>query len=314
MRILITGATGFVGRHLSELALSKKGARVYGLARARSARRLVKGVRAVKADLLDASSVISVFKKTRPDRVYHLAGQASAAAAWKKPAEAFALNIGGTRNLLEAARRTGSRARILVAGSADEYAAWAAPGRKLDEKKPLGPLSPYGLSKLAQGLLALQYHSRHGLHVVRTRSFNHFGPGQNEKFVVPGFARQVALIEAGRQKPRLEVGNLAAVRDFTDVRDVARALWLALEKGASGEVYNVAGGKGRTIRDVLRFYLKASSVRIKVCVDRRRLRPSEVPFLVGDARKLKRRTFWRPRIRFERTLRDVLEEWRRIHG
>ncbi len=311
MRLLITGAGGFVGRHLSVLALSKKKAQVYGLVRSQAASKLVAGVKPVRGDLLSASSMASVLKKVKPERIYHLAGQASVALSWKEPASTLRVNLGGTRSLLEAVRKTGSRARILVVCSADEYGASARSGRKLTEEAPLVPLNPYGRSKVAQDLLAQEYFRTHGLPIVRTRAFNHFGPGQSDRFVVPGFAKQVALIEAGRQKPQIQVGNLEAVRDFTDVRDVVRAYWLALEKGRAGEVYNVAGGRGRRVADVLRFYLGASSVRIKVRRDRSRLRASDMPFLIGDARKLERQTGWKPRIRFETTLRDVLKDWRK---
>ena len=319
MRVLITGASGFVGRHLSRLALSKKGTKVYGLVRsARSASSLVPGVRPVRADLLSTRSMLAVLRRVRPHRIYHLAGQASVALSWKLAKRTFEVNVGGTRSLFEAAGRLARRMtglRIHVAGSADVYGASARTGSKLTEETPLRPVNPYGASKLAQELLALQYHFGRGLFIVRTRAFNHFGPGQSDGFVVPAFARQVARIERGLKKPVLEVGNLKTARDFTDVRDVVRAYWLVMEKGRAGEVYNVASGRARRIADVLKFYLRASSVKIKVRVDRARLRASDVRCLIGDARKLRRLTGWRPRIRFESTLADVLKDWeQRTHG
>ncbi len=307
MRVLITGATGFVGRHLSILALSRKGTRVYGLVR-RSSDDLVRGAVPVRGDLLSKKSMIDVLLKVRPDRIYHLAGQASVARSWKDPKMTLDVNVGGTRALLEAAHRTGSKARILICGSADEYGASARRRGKITENFPLKPVSPYGVSKLAQSILGLHYFSTYGLWVVRTRAFNHIGPGQRAHFVVPSFARQIADISAGMQKPEIKVGNLAAVRDFTDVRDVVRAYWLALEKGKAGEVYNVCSGRPRRVAEILRFYLRVSSVKIKVSQDRSRLRASDMPRLVGDARKLARDTRWKPRVRFETTLRDVLNE------
>lgn len=310
MRVLVTGASGFVGAHLCRHLVSKKDS-VFGLVRAGSRSKTVRGVRPVRGDLLRPSSMRAVLKSVKPDRIYHLAGQASVALSWKKPALTRRVNLEGTRALLEAARREAPRARILVVCSADEYGASARSGGKLAETAPLIPLNPYGKSKKAQDELAALYFKKYGLPIVRTRAFNHFGPGQDERFVVPGFARQVASIEAGRQKPEIEVGNLEAVRDFTDVRDVVRAYRLALEKGKAGEVYNVAGGRGRPVADVLRFYLSASSVKIRVRRDPARLRASDMPYLIGDARKLARATGWKPRIRFETTLRDVLGEWRK---
>ncbi len=307
MRVLITGATGFVGYHLSVLALSRKGVRVYGLVR-RSSDKLVRGVVPARANLLSKKSMISVLQKTRPDRIYHLAGQASVAHSWKEPKKTFKVNVGGTRALLEAARETGSKARILVCGSADEYGASARARGKITEDFPLKPRSPYGVSKLAQDLLGMHYFSTYGLWIVRTRAFNHLGPGQGLNFVAPSFAKQITDIVSGKQKPEIKVGNLAAVRDFTDVRDVVRAYWLALEKGAVGEVYNVCSGRPRRVSDILRFYLRAASVKIQVNRERSRMRASDIPRLVGDAGKLTRVTRWKPRIRFETTLRDLLNE------
>ena len=307
MRVLITGATGFAGRHLSDFALSKKGVRVYGLVR-RASDTLALGVVPIRADLLSKKSMLAVLKKTRPDRIYHLAGQSSVARSWKQSKKTFNVNVGGTRALLEAARDIGSRARILVCGSADVYGASARRRGKITEKFPLKPVSPYGVSKLAQDLLGFHYFSTYGLWVVRTRAFNHLGPGQRLSFVAPSFARQIADIASGKQKPEIKVGSLAAVRDFTDVRDVVRAYWLALEKGAAGEVYNVCSGHPRRVSDILEFYLRASSVKIQVSRDRLLMRASDMPRLVGDASKLTRVTRWKPRIRFEKTLRDLLNE------
>jgi len=307
MRILITGATGFAGRHLSRLALSKKSTSVYGLVR-RVSDRPVAGVKPVRADLLSKKSMLAVFRKVRPDRVYHLAGQASVARSWQDKKMTFGVNVGGTRALLEAARLSESKARILICGSADEYGASGLKHRRLKENAPLKPLSPYGVSKVAQDLLGLYYFSAHGLAVVRTRAFNHIGPGQAAHFAVPSFARQIADIACGVQKPQIKVGNLEAVRDFTDVRDVVRAYWLALEKGKAGEVYNVCSGRPRRVADVLQFYLRASSVKIKVLHDPSRMRASDVPRLAGDPGRLERATGWKPRIRFETTLLDVLKD------
>jgi GDP-4-dehydro-6-deoxy-D-mannose reductase len=309
MRVLITGATGFVGRHLSAYALSRKKVQLYGLMRRRSKDSLLPGVRAVRADLMDEKAVAAAVRKVRPERVYHLGGQASVALSWKKPEKTFAANVEGTKNLLEALRRHAPKARVLVACSAEEYGRSARKHKKLNEEAPLQPSNPYAVSKLAQEAMALHYFLEYGLPVLRTRAFNHFGPGQSDRFVVSSFAKQAARIALGKQKPEMSVGNLDAVRDFTDVRDVVRGYWTALEKGRSGDVYNVASGRGRRVEEVLRFYLRASSVKIKVTRAKARLRSTDLPRLVGDAAKLARRG-WRPKIAFEQTLSDAFNDWK----
>ena len=306
MRVLITGASGFVGRYLSAYLLSKKNVKVYGLIRARSKNSLMPGVIPVRADLLSKTSMLRLLRKIKPDRIYHLAAQSSVGRSWKEPKKTFEVNVGGTRSLLEAARLVCPGARILLACSADEYGASGRLYPKVPEDAPLEPLNPYGVSKLVQDLLGRHYFSIYGLPIVRMRAFNHVGPGQATTFVVASFARQVADILAGRQKPEIKVGNLKVVRDFSDVRDVVRAYYLALEKGKAGEAYNVASGRPRRVADILQYYLRASSVKIKVYRDRTRLRASDIPRLVGDPRKLERATGWRPRIRFETTLCDIL--------
>ena len=178
------------------------------------------------------------------------------------------------------------------------------------EEAPLRPASPYAVSKVAQGALALLYGPAGGMRVVLTRTFHHTGPGRGEAFAESSFARQIAEIEAGLRPPVLKVGNLEAVRDFADVRDVVRAYWMLLEKGDAGAAYNVCSGKGRRIRDLLDLLLAASSARVEVRVDPDRLRPSDVPAQVGDPSRLRAATGWEPRIPLERTLLDLLDDWR----
>jgi GDP-4-dehydro-6-deoxy-D-mannose reductase len=178
------------------------------------------------------------------------------------------------------------------------------------EETPLRPASPYAVSKVAQGALALLYGPAGGLRVVLTRTFHHTGPGRGEAFAESSFARQLAEIEAGRQPPVLKVGNLEAVRDFADVRDVVRAYWMLLEKGAGGTAYNVCTGRGRRIRDLLDLLLAASGAKVEVRVDPERLRPSDVPAQVGDPSRLRAATGWEPRIPLERSLLDLLDDWR----
>ena len=221
----------------------------------------------------------------------------------------------GLVHLLDAARRAGLGQRVLVVGSAEEYGAVAEDELPIRETAPLRPASPYAVSKVAQAALAQLYGPAGGMRVVLTRTFHHTGPGRGEAFAESSFARQIAEIERGLRPPVIEVGNLDAVRDFTDVRDIVRAYWLLLDKGEAGQVYNVCSGRGRPIREVLDVLLGHRRARVEVRVDPGRLRPSDVPVQVGDPSRLQRATGWEPRIPLEQSLADLLEDWRaRVAG
>ncbi len=316
MKVLVTGAGGFAGKHLLEFLLSRKGVHVFGALgpRKETDRNLglfeKRGVSFFKCDIRDARCVRDLIRKVKPGRIFHLAGQSSAARSWDLPEDTFAVNVIGTLNLFEAVRRLGLGVWIQVAGSSEQYGLVPRRETPAVETTPLRPLSPYGVSKASQDLLAYQYGRNFGLKIVRTCSFNHTGPGQREDFVVSSFAKQVALIEAGKQEPVIHVGNLEAVRDFMDVRDVVKAYWLSLEKGAPGERYHVASGTGRSLKDVVSFYLKESPVHIKIKKDPVRARAYDVPVMIGNASKFRRKTGWKPAISFEKTLLDVLNHWR----
>ena len=249
------------------------------------------------------------------DAIVHLAGQSSAAASFHDPAGTLRANVLGTLEILEAVRALadGGRAapRLLAIGSGEEYGA-AAPGdRGCREDDPLAPVSPYGASKAAAAQLCLQYHRSHGLPVLVTRSFNHTGPGHDQRFVFPGFAARIAAIETGHAEPVLGTGDLAIVRDFLDVRDVVAAYRLLVERGEPGRVYNVCSGSSLTIGEGLQILLGLSRTAIAVRPDPARRRPADIPRLVGDPRLLREATGWRPRYAFRDTLRDLLEDARR---
>ena len=216
--------------------------------------------------------------------------------------------------LLEAVRSGAAAPRILAIGSADEYGLVSPHEAPLREDAPLRPASPYAVSKVAQGYLALQYALSPGLHVVRTRTFHHTGPRRGEQFAESSFARQLAEIEAGQRPPRLEVGNLEVVRDFTDVRDVVRAYWMLLDRGVPGEVYNVCSGRGVRLAELLERLIALSERRVEVHVDVSRLRPVDAPILIGDPGRLRAATGWEPGIPLERTLADLLDYWRERVG
>lgn len=318
MRCLITGITGFAGSHLAENLLSR-GVIVYGTFRWRSrldnVRHLLNRVNLIECDLKDRSSVDRVIESVQPDRIYHLAAQSFVPTSWNAPAETFTINVVGQINLLEAVRRLELTTRIQIACSSEEYGLVHEDEIPIGEDNPLRPLSPYAVSKVAQDLLGFQYHRSYGLFVVRTRAFNHTGPRRGEVFVTSNLSRQVAEIEAGLREPVLRVGNLDARRDFTDVRDVVNAYWLALESGEPGEVYNICSGRAYSIREVVEILKDLSRVSFSVEQDPDRLRPSDVPVLLGDAGRFKACTRWEPQIKFETTLADLLAYWReRVAG
>ncbi len=315
MRVLITGITGFVGSHLAEYAL-KAGAEVWGSIRWRSKAENIEHLRAqihlIESDLRDLSSVQGLLEQADPDYVVHLAAQSFVGASWQTPAETLYTNTVSQVNLFEAIRRRPKKPRFLVVGSSEEYGLVSENELPIKETNPLRPLSPYAVSKVTQDLMGYQYWKSYGLPIVRTRAFNHEGPRRGDVFVTSNFAKQIAEIEAGLREPVVYVGNLKARRDYSDVRDIVRGYWLLLERGEPGEVYNLCSGKAWAIREILDFYLKRSTVSsIEVKQDPARLRPSDVPYLLGDASKVRQALGWQPEIPFEQTLSDTLEYWRR---
>ena len=314
MRVLITGLTGFVGSHLADHLVSRGDVEVYGTHRWRSRMDNIAHLRGrlhlAECDLRDATSSRQMMATVRPDRVFHLAAQSYVPTSWTTPAETLVGNVMCQLNLFEATRQLGLPTRFQIAGSSEEYGLAKPDEVPIREENPLRPLSPYAVSKVAQDLLAYQYWMSYRLHAVRTRGFNHTGPRRGEVFVTSNFARQIAEIEKGLREPVVWVGNLEALRDFTDVRDMVRAYWLALEHGEPGEVYNICSGRAYTIRQVLDILLGLTQTKVEVREDPTRLRPSDVQFLVGDCSRFRRISGWEPTIPFEVTIKNVLEYWR----
>ncbi|MFH1561224.1 MAG: GDP-mannose 4,6-dehydratase [Patescibacteria group bacterium] len=312
-RALITGITGFAGSHLAELLLKKK-IKVYGTCRWRSRTENIEDFKnklnLIEGDLLDLKSLQKIMMDVKPDYVFHLAAQSFVPASWASPAATLETNVVGSVNLFEAIRSVKIDPLVQIACSSEEYGLVHPNEVPIKEDNPLRPLSPYAVSKVSLDFLGYQYHQSYGLKIVRTRGFNHTGPRRGEVFVCSAFAKQVAEIEKGKQKPILSVGNLKAIRDFTDVRDMVQAYWLAATKGKPGEVYNICSGKGVEIQTVLDKLLKMSKTKITVKQDPDRMRPSDVPILLGDCSKFKRQTGWKPKIGFDQTLKDVLDYWR----
>jgi GDP-4-dehydro-6-deoxy-D-mannose reductase len=311
VKVLVTGIAGFVGGHFVDyLRAEQPQVQVIGMDSRPGPRVRAMQVEAIAADVEDAAAVAEALGRVRPDGILHLAAQSSPQRSWDDPAGTLRTNVMGLLNLLEGARAHGLAPRVLAVGSAEEYGQVDPRDLPLREDAPLRPLTPYAVSKVAQGYLGQQYALTGGVPVVCTRTFHHTGPRRGEGFAESSFARQLAEIEAGRREPVLEVGNLDAVRDFTDVRDVVRAYWLLLERGRAGEVYNVCSGHGVRLRDLLHTLIEVSGLRVEVRVDPARLRASDVPELVGDAGRIRADLGWEPRIPLEQSLRDLLQYWR----
>ena len=313
-RVLVTGVTGFAGSHLVDYMLTRNDCEIFGIQRWRSplenVTHFMDKITMVECDLRDASSTRDTLERVRPDWIFHLAAQSFVPTSWSAPTESLTTNVLGQLNIFEAVRRIGLQCRIQIACSSEEYGMVYADELPIKETNPLRPLSPYAVSKVAQDLLAYQYWMSWKVDSVRTRGFNHEGPRRGPVFVASDFAKQIADIEKGLKPPVLHVGNLEARRDFTDVRDMVKGYWLALEKCEPGEVYNICSGRAWRIREVLDLLLGMTPAKIDVRQDPARLRPSDVPVLLGDASKFRKATGWEPSIPFEQTLRDMLDYWR----
>jgi GDP-4-dehydro-6-deoxy-D-mannose reductase len=315
MRVLITGITGFAGSHLAEYLLDHQPqVEVWGIYRWRSRLENLENVQGrvkmIECDLRDFTSVHAALAQARPDAIFHLAAQSFVPSSWKAPNDTLITNVTGQTNLFEAVRFLGLDPVIQIACSSEEYGMVYPDEVPIREDNPLRPLSPYAVSKVAQDMMAYQYFQSYGLKTVRTRGFNHTGPRRGDVFVTSNFAKQIATIEAGKAEPVIRVGNLEAVRDFTDVRDMVRAYWLAATKAKPGEVYNLATGSGITIQELLDRLLALSRVKVRVEQDPDRMRPSDVVRLIGDSSKFRADTGWAPEIPFDKTLADLLAYWR----
>jgi len=315
MRWLITGAEGFVGRHLlAHLRLVAPEDEIFALVWQNSPPEIRpkedKRLHVFPVELRDPSSLEAILPGARPDAVLHLAAASSVVQSWKNPLPMYETNILGQLNLLEALRHLEPMPRVVIASSSEIYGREGQKGKPITEDAPLCPASPYAVTKAAGDLQGHQYFLAFGMPVIRLRLFNHTGPGRPSNFVSSSFARQIAEIEAGKQKALLRVGNLDVERDFSDVRDVARAWRLAAIKGETGKAYNVCSGKAVSIRKILETLLEYSGVGVTVQTDPALLRPSEIPRLLGDAGSFHRATSWSPEIPLKQTLRDLLDDWR----
>lgn len=303
--VLVTGAAGFAGRHLLR-RLAPHGP-VVGWHRPGDVHPDIDGVRWAGVELLDREAVAHALADAAPAAIYHLAGVPHVANSWARAAETLEGNVVGTWHLIDALRAQGRTCRMLVTGSATIYRPSTA---ALTEDDALAPNTPYGTSKLAQELVAVGAWQEFGIPVVVARSFNHIGPLQSPDFAAPAFARQLALIEAGRLSPTLKVGNLEARRDLSDVRDTVRAYEALMAHGIAGRCYNVCSGRAISMQQVLDGLRAHIRVPVTVEQDPARMRPADTPLVLGDRTRLTDDTGWAPEIPLETTLEDLVDYWR----
>jgi GDP-4-dehydro-6-deoxy-D-mannose reductase len=303
---LITGATGFAGSHLLEHFAGRTAIVAWHRPGGAPAHTMP-GVTWQAVDVVDRESVRRSIYDAQPSQIFHLAGAARVDTSWDNIVPHLEANVLGTSNLLDAVRTAGTDCRVLVVTSALVY---GTANGLIDEESPLCPSNPYGVSKLAQDLLARRSATADGMDVVIARPFNHIGPRQSPSFAVSSFARQIALVEAGRAAPEIHVGNLSAQRDLTDVRDVIDAYERLMRAGKAGRPYNVCSGQPVRMGDVLDLLLEHAHLPIRLIVDPARLRPNDIPVFAGNAGRIRSEVGWAPRHAIADTLLDTLNWWR----
>lgn len=312
MRVLITGAAGFVGGYCIDHFRDVLGWDVYATKLKNES--ISSGCHVTNLDLLDRESIESALKCSRPDYILHLAAQSSVALSWKDPALTADINIKGTINLLEETRRLDTPPKILLVGSSEEYG-WLPEGISVvGEDTAPNPGNIYAVSKAAQNMIGNVYARAYNMNICMTRAFNHIGRGQSPVFAASDFCRQAARIEKGLQEPVIRVGNLAAKRDFTDVRDVAAAYARVLEDGKSGKTYNVGSGKAIAISEILEKIINLTNAQIRVEKDPGKMRPLDVPVVEADITAITNDTGWRAERRLDDTLKEMIDYWRETEG
>ncbi len=309
--VLVTGGTGFAGSHLVEALLAHGYRNIHVTSfsgKGDFVSSLLPPSNIHKVDLTSAQETNDLVLKLLPTHIYHLAAYAIVGTSFEYAQKILDHNLRLQLNLLEAVKELTPTARVLVVGSAMEYDFQHKTQQKITEEQQLGPVSPYAVSKVMQDLLGLSYAYSYQLDVVRCRPFNHIGERQTTDFAIPSFAQQIVAIERGKQH-EIRVGNLSAVRDFTDVKDVANAYIVLMEKGKKTEVYNIGSGKGYAMREVLDMLCAMSQTKIKVVVDQSKVRPLDVPSVIADSSKIKE-LGWQPDIPLSESLQRIVNEWR----
>lgn len=309
MKALIIGAAGFVGGYLADHLQKECGWSVC-VTKMPQEVCLIENVEIYDLDILEKNAIEQLLEQVAPDYIFHLAAQSSVAVSWKRPDLTVDVNIKGCVNVLEAVRKMEKKPRVLLIGSGEEYGPVKQEENPVKETQMLHPGNIYAATKVCQNMIGKIYADAYQMDVMMVRAFNHIGPKQAPLFVVSDFCKQVAEIEKGQKEPVMYVGNLSAMRDFTDVRDIVRAYAMLIQKGKAGETYNVGSGTAIEIRELLDKILKLSTKEIKVEIDEKKLRPVDVKIVEADVSKLVRETGWERRFKLEDTLKDILEYWR----
>jgi len=315
-KILITGASGFTGGYLSEYLLSQNKFEIFGTYHSEEGflnSPVKEKIQFKKIDLTDSQNVLNLVSKIKPDYVFHLAAASAPSESFKDPLKTFNTNVAGEINILEAMQKNNLlHSKILIISSCEVYGYVRPDDLPVNEMTELRPSSPYAVSKVTQDYLGLQYYLAYKLQCIRARPFNHIGPRQSAKFVVSDFSRQIAQIEKGKKEPIMYVGNLEAKRDFTDVRDMVKAYAILIEKGIPGEVYNIGSGISYSAKEILDLLMEHSRSKITVKIDPAKMRPSDMPDIICDNKKLTKFIGWKPEIPLKQTLADTLDYWRNI--
>lgn len=313
MSVLVTGGTGCLGYHILSMAVKSKGKLYsYSLDSPHPYRSLTH-VEYIKGDLQDEKKLIDILESTRPDEIYHTAAQNSVGLSQLRPVETLLTNILGTQILFEAIRKTVPKARVILISGSEVYGSGKGIAERLHtESDPLLPLTPYATSKASCELLARQYHHAHGLETITLRPFHFTGPFQSNRYVIPDIAKQICTIERYSGELTLYTGNLDISRDYTDVRDIARAILLLSQAGTPGETYNICSGTAHTIRELVEFLIRVSGLPLEIRHDPSRARAVDIPMLIGSPEKINRLTGWKPLISLEDSLTDVYTQWKTL--
>lgn len=305
---LVIGAAGFVGKYLIK---EMEENRIEPYATKLPHERLDEtNAQVYNLDIMDKEAIVALLLEIRPDYIFHLAAQSSVGLAWKNPILTVDVNIKGSINVMDAVRELFYKPRILLIGSGEEYGHIQPEDSPIKETNLLRPGNIYAATKACQNMIGSIYSKAYDMELMMVRAFNHIGPGQMPMFVVSDFCKQVAEIEKGLREPVMKVGNLAAKRDFTDVRDVVKAYVALIQKGESGETYNVGSGNAKEIRQILDLIISMSDKEIRVEIDPNKIRPVDVPIIEADITKLNELTGWKPEISLEQTVRETLDYWR----
>ena len=319
-RILITGVTGFVGSHMADFIFeTNPNAEVYGirrwhLSRMDQVRHIEDKIRWVDCNLTDPISVRDMMEKVAPDRIFHFAAESFVSPSWLHPTHYMRVNYDATVNLLDSLRHFESKAPFHIPGSGEEYGEIFESELPIREETVLRPVNPYAVSKIAQDQVGFVYFKSYGVNVIRTRAFNHEGPRREKVFGIPWYAYQIALAEVGKGEKLLKVGHIDDKRNFTHVRDMVEAYWLATEKCEPGELYLIGASSDEhvfTFRQALEMLIEMSTASgLSFETDPQFVRPTNVPFLIADISKFEKQTGWAPRLSFQQILEDTLEYWR----